>query len=356
MKRHLESEHGMDFARLGIAGNFVISIGIILVTAGGSWDITNHILNKPETFFAPPHAVLYSGVGIALLGFLALYVGWQKSRKTLPFQRGIRISGFGMILLLAAGPADFVWHSNFGLDGLLSPPHLVLISGMILSCVGALVNSAKHLAKPAHLSVILVVTSLIPVWFSITGLFYSFSLPFSETDYFDYNPHPVFAAVFASAAYPFLISVILILASALGRYRFGMATAVGASYLGIMSLTAIVPNESLVATVPFYWLNLIPIVFGDLVISKVRTARAPYVAGAIFGSAFFFMYYPLIAYTYNEVMFQKVMWPSLTSLVYFELVPAVSPILACVGATAGLFGTKSAKFILGILVGDKKGD
>lgn len=343
MTKQVESRT-VDFAKLALVGNFIISLGIVLVTAGGSWDITNHILNKPETFFAPPHAVLYSGVGMALLGFLALFIGCKKSKMQPHLRKGLKISGLGIGLLIAAGPADFIWHSNFGLDGLLSPPHLVLISGMILSSVGALINSAKY-ASCTKLTAVLITVSLIPVWLSVTGLFYSFTLPFSDTDYFDFNPHPVFAVVFASLAYPVLVSVILILASNLSGAKFGVASMVGASYVSIMILTAIIPNESLGVTIPFYLFNMIPIIIGDVMISKVKNTRAPYIAGAIFGSAFFFMYYPLITYTYNEILFQKVMWPSLTSIVYFELVPIISPILVCAGAIVGLFGPKLASKI-----------
>ena len=36
----------------------VLGMGVVLVTGAGSWDITNHILNKPESFFAEPHLSL----------------------------------------------------------------------------------------------------------------------------------------------------------------------------------------------------------------------------------------------------------------------------------------------------------
>jgi hypothetical protein len=39
----------------------IVSLGILLTASSGSWDITNHLLNRPETFFSPPHAGLYSG-------------------------------------------------------------------------------------------------------------------------------------------------------------------------------------------------------------------------------------------------------------------------------------------------------
>ena len=40
-------------------------------------------------------------------------------------------------MLISAGPLDFAWHTAFGLDGLLSPPHAVLTMGMVLCSIGA---------------------------------------------------------------------------------------------------------------------------------------------------------------------------------------------------------------------------
>lgn len=344
MKRRLEiNSPRLDFPKLIPLGSIIISFGIILVTSGGSWDISNHLLNKPETFFSPPHAVLYVGVGIAFFGFGLLYVSWKKTLKPRRFQKGIKIAGLGIALLLGAGPADFAWHSSFGLDGLLSPPHMVLILGMILSSIGALVNTINYLRESKKLVNLLIIIGLLPVWMSLTGVMHSLSLPFSETDHFNFNPHPIFAAIFAASSYPFLISAILVTASILSSHRFGIASIVGFLYLLIMTLTAIIPNESLVITIPFYWMNIIPIVMGDLLISKVQNKNSLYVSGAIFGSIFFFVYFPLITYTYNEIIFHKIIWPSLTTQIYFEMTPIIAPILICSGIVAGIFGSKFAQ-------------
>lgn len=343
MERKLVTK--LDHLQLFKIANLVISIGIILVTGGGSWDITNHILNKPETFFAPPHAMLYSGVGIALVGFIVMFVSWKKSGKPQVFGRGVRITIIGIASLLSAGPIDFVWHSAFGLDGLLSPPHLVLIAGMGLTSIGALINTKtlqKEAEKPSRFATIV---SFVPVWFSITGLFYSFSLPFSKTDYFDFNPNPIFAAGFASVAYPLLISTILVSSAIFAKNKFGVVSLVGASYLGIMTLSAIMPNHTLIPTIPFYLSNVIPIILGDYILSRAKTSKHIMIAGAVFGSTFYFMYYPLITYTYNEVTLDKLIWPSLTSPIYFEMISIVAPFLIISGAVVGAIATKFAQKI-----------
>ena len=60
-----------------LVGSILTSFGILLVTVGGSWDITNQLLSKPETCFSPPHALMYSGVAISLLGVLTCFIGWN---------------------------------------------------------------------------------------------------------------------------------------------------------------------------------------------------------------------------------------------------------------------------------------
>ncbi len=61
------------------AGYVLVSLGMLLAAAGGSWDITNHLLNKPETFFALPHAILYSGVASAVVGTVLIFSASKSS-------------------------------------------------------------------------------------------------------------------------------------------------------------------------------------------------------------------------------------------------------------------------------------
>src|ERR1051326_3309924 len=127
-----------------------VSIGILVSATGGTWDISNHLLNKPETFFSAPHAVLYTGVAVAILGVAIVRMARTSMsicEKNLNISARLTFAGIGM--LIVAAPLDFAWHSAFGLDGLLSPPHLVLLLGMIMSSLGAMlgiisyINSAK---------------------------------------------------------------------------------------------------------------------------------------------------------------------------------------------------------------------
>jgi len=321
-----------------LLGYVFASLGVLLAAGGGSWDINNHLLNKPETFFAPPHMLLYSGVGATVTGAAILFLATRRAGMTmLP----VKLVVAGVAMLVAAGPIDFAWHSAFGLDGLLSPPHLVLVSGMVASSAGALVGMAHHRSmgfQRFRLPVPLIIIGVLPVWLAASGVVDMFSLPFSETGYFDFNPQPVLGVAVATLAFPVLISMLACVSSALSDRRFGAVTAAGASFIVISLLTSIVPNDALIPTIPFYLANIIPFLAADALLSFSRSRISAYAAGAIVGIAFFTLYYPLITYAYNELLDQKTVWPSLIAPTYFEMLGTAFPLVAVPAAARGAVG------------------
>ena len=52
---------------MSLAVLLVATAGVFLQIVGTSRDVTSHLLQRPETFFTPPHAVLYSGVGLLVI-------------------------------------------------------------------------------------------------------------------------------------------------------------------------------------------------------------------------------------------------------------------------------------------------
>ena len=224
-----------------ITGYILVSLGVLLSASSGSWDITNHLLNKPETFFSPPHAGLYMGVAIVLSGSIMMLSRYYRSysnisnnnhyiNKLIDLPLPIKLVTIGVIMLVSAGPFDFAWHSAFGLDGLLSPSHSVLTIGMAVSSIGALLGilssnndqnnndnnnnksrkfnpsittssscSSSTIADSTNnddnntshaISLILIIIGIIPVWITVSGLIHMASLPFSDTEHFNFNPDP----------------------------------------------------------------------------------------------------------------------------------------------------------------------
>jgi hypothetical protein len=374
-----------------VTGYILVSLGVLLSASSGSWDITNHLLNRPETFFSPPHAGLYLGVVIVLSGLIMMLRHYSSSsnisnndhryiNRLIHLPLPTKLVTIGVVMLVSAGPFDFAWHSAFGLDGLLSPSHAVLTIGMAISSIGALLgmlssnndqnnnnnnhddsnksskfnssivdltndnNNTSHAISP-----ILIVIGIIPVWIIVSGLIHMVSLPFSDTEYFKFNPDPTLAAIIATLAFPFIVSFILFSSFELSvkstrtKGMFGILSITGIIFIIINLTTAILPNEYLVPTIPFYILNIIPIVAVDIILSKLsipRTKIVNYVAGAILGSTFFMLYYPLITHTYNEVVLNpQAVWPSLTSSLYFKMIGEIYPLMIIPAMATGILGT-----------------
>lgn len=313
--------------RVFLAGNILVSAGILLVTVGGSWDITNHLLNKPETFFSPSHGLMYSGVAIALTGVAVSIFGYKRLQDVKSvFKLSLQFTFLGIALLIGAGPFDFVWHSNFGLDGLLSPPHLTLITGMLLCSLGGMIGISRFLKLNVNknsFSNYLLVLATIPVWLAGSGLISSLSLPFSNTDYFKFNPDPSFAFVIATIAYPFLIALICMTSARLSEFKPGIISITGGLFLLIYGMTAIVPNFALIESLEFYSMNLIPFAIADIIVSSKKTRISLLVVGTILGAVFYMVYYPYVMYTYNELLLGKLVSPSMIYHTYFELMPQV---------------------------------
>ena len=350
----------------------IVSLGILLTASSGSWDISNHLLNRPETFFSPPHAGLYSGVVLVLFGSLATYRYHRHSSKMFdinngkPFPTYLRLLLIGVVMLISAGPLDFAWHTTFGLDGLLSPPHAVLAIGMALCSIGAFLGlisknnyydrmktktnietmtsevnyftvelkstSPNDTTTRNKRSSLYVIISITAIWITVSGIIHMVSLPFSDTDFFKFNPNPILAGLVATLCFPFLVSFILFTSWKITK-KFGVLSASGLIFIFINLVTTILPNENLVPTIPFYLLNIIPIIMIDVLLSlpalrtsssississvslsQTRKKIVVVSAGIVLGLTFFMLYFPLITHTYNEVSINpQPVWPSVTA-------------------------------------------
>ena len=368
----------------------IISLGILLTASSGSWDITNHLLNRPETFFSPPHAGLYSGVVLVLFGSLMTYryhrhsskISDNKNKKSLPTY--LRLVIVGIVMLISAGPLDFAWHTAFGLDGLLSPPHAVLTMGLVLCSIGAFLGlismnnydrmrtktnmkaitndnnyfivgmkniSRNNTTTRTKRSLLYIIIAITAVWITVSGIIHMVSLPFSDTDYFKFNPNPLLAGLIATLCFPFLVSFILFTSWEITK-KFGMLSASGMVFIFINLVTTILPNENLVPMIPFYLLNVIPIILIDvllslpalgisspILLSQTRKKIVKMLAGIVLGLTFFMLYFPLITHTYNEVSINpQPVWPSVTASIYFEMIDEMFPLLIVSSMAAGILG------------------
>ena len=120
----------------------VSTIGSFIQVAGASWDITSHLLNQPESFFTPSHTLLYSGIGLIVISAgISLFL-WRKKeiKQYTSISLSFKLLIIGSFLSLIAGPFDYLWHQTFGFDGLLSPTHITLATGMLINSVAVFIG------------------------------------------------------------------------------------------------------------------------------------------------------------------------------------------------------------------------
>jgi hypothetical protein len=141
---------------------------------------------------------------------------------------------------------------------------------------------------------------------------------------------------------------------------FGILTIIGITFIVVNILTSILPNEYLIPTLPFYMINILPLVAADMLLvkgqvinhnqnssEKRENRHANYLAGAILGLGFFTLYFPLITHTYNEALpNSEPLWPSLTGLIYFDMIEKISVFLIAPAIIMGICGVVVSSLIL----------
>lgn len=149
-----------------------------------------------EAFFTPWHAVLYSGyLSVALFLLFSMYrnhargYAWSRSLPS-----GFELSLVGAGIFAVSGVGDMIWHIVFGIEqnveALLSPTHLGLATGLILSMSGPL-RAAWRRPRSSTRGW----RALLPMLFSITFIFSVFT-------FFTEYAHP-FVRLTAAFIYPF---------------------------------------------------------------------------------------------------------------------------------------------------------
>jgi hypothetical protein len=387
--------------------NLIIVIGLIISFSGGSWDITFHILNQPESFFSYPHTMVYSGIFVVISIF---FINFRKNilNKNPHRRKANYLILLGAVLILAAGPFDFSWHLKFGLDGLLSPPHVTLLTGWMLVGLGNLqitnnlidltllqnkrTNKSRSVDKEEEnhhdydkndlgnlgtvdyvnnlpdkkgltLLKIQLILNLSFILVILSGFIYFFTLPFSETQFYNYNPDPLVAFLVYSFGFPFLLSSFFI--SILKNYPDfdDMILLVGSFYVIIMLLTQIISNPFLFGYSAYYMLNILPFVIIYLLnkkqvkktIIKMNSPRPPsesfknkmkkdvnpkiYIFYAlILAILSFTICFPLNTYILNEVLYGYLVYQNVVSKVYSQIFGDYFIIIMSTSIVGGLLG------------------
>jgi hypothetical protein len=126
-------------------------IAVTSAMVGAHWDISWHMSIGRDTFWTPAHMAIYfcgvlAGISCGYLIFSTSLGHDQAAReasvKVWGFQGplGAFIAAWGGVAMLTSAPFDNWWHSAYGLDvKVISPPHVLLITGVLTVQLGALI-------------------------------------------------------------------------------------------------------------------------------------------------------------------------------------------------------------------------
>src|SRR6516225_103274 len=118
---------------------------------GIHWDISWHRSIGRDTFWTPAHIDIYFCGVLAGISCAYLILAATFRRESALHKAGVTLWGFrgplgafiaawGGIAMLTSAPFDDWWHNAYGLDvKIISPPHMVLASGIMAVHLGALI-------------------------------------------------------------------------------------------------------------------------------------------------------------------------------------------------------------------------
>jgi hypothetical protein len=352
------------------------SFGSLMQISAGNWDVTSHLLLTPESFFTPSHTLLYTGIGILSLSsiigisLMLKYKQLKKSGLTLAF----KLLVVGSVLSIISGPSDFIWHETFGVDGFLSPTHLMLITGMLINSSAVAIglvrlNSFVNAGTFYQLGRIFIVPALVALWLNLISYVYMFALPISDGELFNFNLNPIAASLIALVFLPLINSGLFLLVFK-KIPTFGIASAIAAGVIILTAFTNILPSPALSNLLPFYLLAITPFVFVDLLVYdklplKNRTISHKLkfvIAGAVSGSLFYIIGYPLLPLTLSNYLIpvdlEQTGFVTIVDIIpsFVNSLPVVLPITLLVGAILGILSARIYERIDGFEAKNSKSD
>jgi hypothetical protein len=119
----------------------LITISLFSAVLAGTWDVWWHGALGRESFWSPPHLLLYASV---ILAIASGFYGWRKTGE-----RPMKRLAIVLFLVPASAPFDELWHRLFGVEQasspliVWSPPHVVLV----LALVGSFFFLFHHLRR-----------------------------------------------------------------------------------------------------------------------------------------------------------------------------------------------------------------
>lgn len=153
----LDNSHQSNYKPLVPFYLVVVVLASLSIIVGLVWDISWHMSIGRDGLFSAPHLAIYLG-GVTA----GIFSGYRVLKVTLAGTvyekaKSIKFWGifygslgnlfciWGAIAMLTSAPFDDWWHNTYGLDvTILSPPHTVLLLGMIMIQFGAIISVLSY--------------------------------------------------------------------------------------------------------------------------------------------------------------------------------------------------------------------
>ncbi|MBO0935620.1 hypothetical protein J2I47_03575 [Fibrella sp. HMF5335] len=224
-----------------VFASFCIIMGLL-------WDIMWHMSIGRDGLFSAPHVVMYTGALVSGLfsGYQILSMTFEKNHPDRP--KSVRFWGvfygslgamycvWGALAMLTSAPFDDWWHNTYGLDvQILTPPHTILLVGMMMVQFGAIVavlaqqnqtNSQTDPRQAARIRLLFTLSSA----FMLSVLFVLVSENLGR-----YASHNSSYYTNAAIIFPFLLMTIGRAVSGDTRFRYPILT-VAAVYMLVIAV------------------------------------------------------------------------------------------------------------------------
>ena len=125
-------------------------IAQIMSLLGSYWDLAWHFDFGRDTFWSPPHFLIYGSTALMAVAFSANFFIARKhhlSRRQKALFIFITLALIGSAIQYLSAPIDELWHRTYGIDvEIMSFPHLMLIAGGMLGIFSTIFITRYHIA------------------------------------------------------------------------------------------------------------------------------------------------------------------------------------------------------------------
>jgi hypothetical protein len=234
----------------------------ISIMVGLVWDISWHMSIGRDGLLSAPHLAIYFGGVLAGIfsGIRVLKISFAGTPKekgeSVKFwgifygSLGALFCIWGAFAMLTSAPFDDWWHNTYGLDvTILSPPHTVLLLGMITIQFGAMVSVLSRQNKTAAENLPPTVKLLLNVLFALSSGFLLAMVFTMASEYLGrHDMHGVLFYQVASLLFPLLLVAVSI--SSISRWGATQAAAVYMVFMMLMVwILPLFPAEPLLGPV-----------------------------------------------------------------------------------------------------------